>query len=32
MAVECLATDGKYLHFTWREDAGDIWVMDVVYE
>jgi Tol biopolymer transport system component/predicted Ser/Thr protein kinase len=32
MAVDCLATDGKYLYFTWREDAGDIWVMDVVYE
>jgi len=32
MAEECLATDGKYLYFTWREDAGDIWVMDVVYE
>jgi Tol biopolymer transport system component/serine/threonine protein kinase len=27
-----LATDGKYLYFAWREDAGDIWVMDVVYE
>jgi TolB protein len=27
-----LATDGQYLYFTWREDAGDIWVMDVVYE
>ncbi len=26
------ATDGKYLYFTWLEDAGDIWVMDVVYE
>jgi Tol biopolymer transport system component len=32
MAQECLATDGKYLYFTWLEDAGDIWVMDVVYE
>ncbi|MGH9390025.1 MAG: TolB family protein, partial [Vicinamibacteria bacterium] len=27
-----LATDGQYLYFTWREDRGDIWVMDVVYE
>ena len=23
------ATDGQYLYFTWREDVGDIWVMDV---
>jgi Tol biopolymer transport system component len=23
------ATDGRYLYFTWREDEGDIWVMDV---
>ncbi len=23
-------TDGRYLYFTWREDDGDIWVMDVV--
>ena len=26
------ATDGKYLYFTWEEDFGDIWVMDVVQE
>ena len=26
----CLATDGQYLYFCWREDLGDIWVMDVV--
>ena len=25
-----LATDGEYLYFTWEEDLGDIWVMDVV--
>lgn len=25
-----LATDGKYLYFTWQEDTGDIWVMDVI--
>jgi len=25
-----LATDGQYVYFTWREDDGDIWVMDVV--
>jgi Tol biopolymer transport system component/serine/threonine protein kinase len=22
-------TDGKYIYYTWREDLGDIWVMDV---
>ncbi len=32
MAFGCLATDGQYLYFTWHEDGGDIWVMDVVYE
>jgi TolB protein len=26
---EALATDGRYLYFTWEEDKGDIWVMDV---
>ena len=25
-----LATDGDYVYFTWRENLGDIWVMDVV--
>ena len=24
-----LATDGTYLYFSWQEDLGDIWVMDV---
>ena len=24
------ATDGTYLYFVWREESGDIWVMDVV--
>ncbi len=24
-----LATDGEYLYFTWAEDLGDVWVMDV---
>ena len=24
-----IATDGEYLYFTWQEDLGDIWVMDV---
>ena len=23
-------TDGDYVYFTWRNDVGDIWVMDVV--
>jgi Tol biopolymer transport system component len=25
-----LSSDSRYLYFTWREDDGDIWVMDVV--
>ena len=25
-----LDTDGEFLYFTWKEDLGDIWVMDVV--
>jgi hypothetical protein len=24
------ASDGEFLYFTWRDDLGDIWVMDVV--
>jgi Tol biopolymer transport system component/predicted Ser/Thr protein kinase len=31
-STDCLATDERFLYFTWLEDAGDIWVMDVVYE
>jgi Tol biopolymer transport system component/predicted Ser/Thr protein kinase len=27
-----MTTDGQYIYFQWREDIGDIWVMDVVYE
>ena len=27
-----LATDGTYLYFTWEEEFGDLWVMDVVTE
>jgi len=27
--VSALATDGRYLYFTWAEDVGDIWTMDV---
>jgi Tol biopolymer transport system component len=26
-----VASDGEYLYFTWREDHGDLWVMDVDY-
>jgi Tol biopolymer transport system component len=29
LAVSALATDGLYLYFSWREDTGDLWVMDV---
>jgi len=25
-----ISRDGKWLYFTWSEDLGDIWVMDVV--
>ena len=25
-----LAIDAQYIYFTWREDLGDIWVMDVL--
>jgi hypothetical protein len=25
-----LATDGRYLYFTWEESRGDIWVADLV--
>jgi len=25
-----LATEGRFLYFTWGESLGDIWVMDVV--
>ena len=21
-------TDGEYVYFTWRDDVGDIWVVD----
>lgn len=27
---QSLSRDGKSLYFTWAEDLGDIWVMDVV--
>jgi TolB protein len=25
-----LSTDGKYLYFTWRDDLGDVWTMDLL--
>jgi hypothetical protein len=25
-----LYVDANYIYFTWREDLGDIWVMDVI--
>jgi TolB protein len=28
--TSALATDGRYLYFTWRDDVADVWVMDVV--
>ncbi len=30
VSATCLATDGQFHFFAWREDLGDIWVMDVV--
>ena len=27
---QAFTNDGSYLYFTWREDDGDIWVMDLV--
>jgi TolB protein len=30
LAFQPPATDGKYLYFSWRNDVGDIWAMDVV--
>jgi len=32
LGVNALATDGKYLYFSWEEGLGDIWVVDVVYK
>jgi Tol biopolymer transport system component len=29
-AMGCMTTDGRNLFFTWEEDLGDLWVMDVV--
>jgi eukaryotic-like serine/threonine-protein kinase len=30
LATNALATDGRYIYFTWREETGDIWVADLV--
>ena len=30
MVTMALATDGEYLYFSWEENVGDLWVMDVV--
>jgi hypothetical protein len=32
LSLHALATEGEYLYFTWGEELGDIWVMDVVRE
>ena len=31
IGTEAFATDGRYLYFTWEDDLGDIWVMDVTW-
>ena len=30
MGLTALATDRNYLYFTWGDNLGDIWVMDMV--
>jgi Tol biopolymer transport system component/predicted Ser/Thr protein kinase len=32
LGMQALASDGNNLYFTWRDDLGDIWTMDVVAE
>jgi hypothetical protein len=32
LGTEALTTDGQFIYFTWEENFGDIWVMDVAYE
>ena len=27
--ILCFATDGTYLYFSWNDDLGDLWLMDV---
>jgi Tol biopolymer transport system component len=29
LCFQPISTDGAYIYFTWREDLGDIWVMDI---
>jgi hypothetical protein len=26
---DSFSTDDRYVYFSWREDEGDVWVMDV---
>ena len=30
--ADSLVTDGEYLYFTWGQELGDIWVMDVEWD
>lgn len=30
LVANSLATDGRYLYFSWQEDLGDLWVADLV--
>jgi hypothetical protein len=32
LIVVALATDGRFIYFSWAERVGDIWIMDVVGE
>ena len=32
LGTYALTTDGDYLYFTWQDDLGDLWVMNVVNE
>ncbi|MFQ5639799.1 MAG: hypothetical protein ACE5IR_17600 [bacterium] len=32
MGLYSLATDGEYLYFSWEEELGEIWVMDMEQE
>ena len=30
LSFNTLATDGEFLYFSWQEEEGDLWLMDVV--
>jgi hypothetical protein len=30
LGAEGLATDGRFIYFTWEESRGDIWVAEIV--